>query len=521
MSYLELLSLTREPFSNSPDPDAYYAAETHSLCLNRLEIAIRLKRGLNVVLGEVGTGKSTLCRKLVKTLSEKPDFTVFCLLDGGAESAASFLKTLCTHFGVEWDGQDTAEAIDKIEGKVLKLALEEKRQLVLLIDEGQKLTPEALEILRVLLNFETNTEKLLQIVIFAQPEFRAVMDAIPNFRDRVNECLTLSPLSEKESLALLRHRLNLSGGEAAEKLFTTGALKALYKAGNGRPRPMIRLAHQALLGMLMTNKKAVDAGLVKIQAERNDGESKKSHIVRHTVIGVAAVVVLGAITAVLRPEWLPSPISAKVQQFFYPTTTLPLTDGPAVETGVTVGISTPATVTLTPKTEPAATPAIEPTPESTPEPAAPETHTLGTVTLATPMSFTEAALTFYGTKDAEEALQDANPGVAVRRTEFVLPELAFRTPNYLLRNSQLALAEFTTLQAAWDAMPTFAELTPRLAARRNAAGKLTFYLLARTSFRDPKRAWQWLAQHKASVTVTPKILPPYGRTENALFAFPE
>ena len=94
---------------------------------------------------------------------------------------------------------------------MLKLALEEKRQLVLLIDEGQKLTPEALEILRVLLNFETNTEKLLQIVIFAQPEFRAVMDAIPNFRDRVNECLTLSPLSEKESLALLRHRLNLSG----------------------------------------------------------------------------------------------------------------------------------------------------------------------------------------------------------------------------------------------------------------------------------------------------------------------
>ena len=90
MSYLELLSLTREPFSNSPDPDAYYAAETHSLCLNRLEIAIRLKRGLNGVLGEVGTGKCTLCRKLVKTLSEKPDFTVYCLLDGGAERAASF-----------------------------------------------------------------------------------------------------------------------------------------------------------------------------------------------------------------------------------------------------------------------------------------------------------------------------------------------------------------------------------------------------------------------------------------------
>ena len=521
MSYLELLSLTREPFSNSPDPDAYYAAETHSLCLNRLEIAIRLKRGLNVVLGEVGTGKSTLCRKLVKTLSEKPDFTVFCLLDGGAESAASFLKTLCTHFGVEWDGKDTAEAIDKIEGKVLKLALEEKRQLVLLIDEGQKLTPEALEILRVLLNFETNTEKLLQIVIFAQPEFRAVMDAIPNFRDRVNECLTLSSLSEKESLALLRHRLNLSGGEAAEKLFTTGALKALYKAGNGRPRPMIRLAHQALLGMLMTNKKSVDAGLVKVQAERNDGEPKKSHAVRKTAIGAVVVIVLGAVTALLRPEWLPPAVSAKVQQLFYPATTLPLTDGPAVETGVTVGTPAPATITLAPEPDTAAASAEE-TPNPSPEPtAAADNPMLGTVTLTAPMSFTEAAQTFYGTKEAEEALRNANPGIAERRSEFVLPELAFRTPNYLLKNSQLSLAEFDTLQAAWDALPALAAFSPRLAARRDAAGQLKFHLLARTSFRKPERAWQWLAQKNPPATLTPKVHPPYGRMENALYAFPE
>ena len=519
MSYLELLSLTREPFSNSPDPDAYYAAETHSLCVNRLEIAIRLKRGLNVVLGEVGTGKSTLCRKLVKTLTEKPDFTVICLLDGGAESAASFLKTLCTHFGVEWDGCDNAEAIDKIEGKVLKLALEEKRQLVLLIDEGQKLTPEALEILRVLLNFETNTEKLLQIVIFAQPEFRTVMDAIPNFRDRVNECLTLSPLSEKESLALIRHRLNLSGGEAAEKLFTTSALKAIYKASAGRPRPMIRLAHQALLGMILTNKTAVDAGLVKVQAERSQGEPAPKHTGRWIAAGVVALLIAAGAFALVRQDLLPASWQAKLQTLLYPV--MPIAGESAAPAAAVPKPQEGTVLQLTPIAEGALSAAASDTATPATDDAAAADHTLGTVTLSTPLTYADAALLFYGTPDAEEALHEANPGVAVKLREVVLPELAFRTPDYLLKNSQLAFAEYDTMQAAYEALPALAPLEPRLAARRDASGQLKFHLLARTSFSKPERAWQWLAQKKPLVKIEPKILPPYGRMENALYAFPE
>ena len=210
-----------------------------------------------------------------------------------------------------------------------------------------------------------------------------------------------------------------------------------------------------------------------------------------------------------------------MQQLFYPATTLPLTDGPAVETGVTIGTPAPATITLAPEPDTAAASAKE-TPTPSPEPtAAADNPMLGTVTLTAPMSFTEAAQTFYGTKEAEEALRNANPGIAERRTEFVLPELAFRTPNYLLKNSQLSLAEFDTLQAAWDALPALAAFSPRLAARRDAAGQLKFHLLARTSFRKPERAWQWLAQKNPPATLTPKVLPPYGRMENALYAFPE
>ena len=97
-SYLELLNLTREPFSNSPDPDAYCRTPTHEDCLNRLEIAIRLRRGLNVVLGEVGTGKSTLCRCLLRTLNEREGIDVFLLLDAGFDDADEFVRHLCELF---------------------------------------------------------------------------------------------------------------------------------------------------------------------------------------------------------------------------------------------------------------------------------------------------------------------------------------------------------------------------------------------------------------------------------------
>ena len=528
MSYLELLSLSREPFSNSPDPEAFYAAETHSLCLNRLEIAIRLKRGLNVVLGDVGTGKSTLCRKLVQTLSEKPGFTVFCLLDGGAESAASFLKILCTHFGVTWDGTDTAQAIEQIENRVLKLALEDKRQLVLLIDEGQKLTPEALEVLRVLLNFETNTEKLLQIIIFAQPEFRSVMDSMPNFRDRVNECLTLTALPEKEAVALLEHRLALSGGDAARKLFTPAAMKALYKAGNGRPRPMIRLAHQALLGMIMTNKKAVDAKLVKAQAQRNNENPATSHKSRAPRIAaitlVVAAALLGtALTLILNPQILPVAWQEKLATVY---STLQKNAAPVTKTPSDASLSqaAPAAATIenafARTTADAALPAIElEIGQTSVAPA--QTPTLGTAKLTKAITFSEAAVLFYGTTEAQEALQEANPGTALKRDEFVLPELAFRTPDYLLKNSQLSLAEFDSVQEALDALPALTTLQPRLAARRDPAGNLKFHLMARTSFSKPQNAWTWLAQKKPTAPVAPKILPPFGRTEYALYAFPE
>ena len=168
-------------FSNSPDPDAYYRTPTHEDCLNRLEIAIRLRRGLNVVLGEVGTGKSTLCRCLLRSLNEQSGIDVFLLLDAGFEDADEFVRHLCELFAGQRPPEGVArrECISVIQNRVFDKALEQNRNLVLFIDEGQKLSPAALEVLRELLNFETNTEKLLQIVILVSRNWHRSLKVCP------------------------------------------------------------------------------------------------------------------------------------------------------------------------------------------------------------------------------------------------------------------------------------------------------------------------------------------------------
>lgn len=273
-SYLELLNLTREPFSNSPDPDAYYRTPTHEDCLNRLEIAIRLRRGLNVVLGEVGTGKSTLCRCLLRSLNEQSGIDVFLLLDAGFEDADEFVRHLCELFAGQRPPEGVArrECISVIQNRVFDKALEQNRNLVLFIDEGQKLSPAALEVLRELLNFETNTEKLLQIVIFGQPELAQIIEGMPNFKDRINEYLYLKPLSMRESIRLVRHRLRLAGGQRAERLFSLGSLIALHRASRGKPRQLMRLGHQMLLALLVGNRTIVTGRMVWAQVARNGSD---------------------------------------------------------------------------------------------------------------------------------------------------------------------------------------------------------------------------------------------------------
>lgn len=271
MSYLELLELKEEPFSNSPDPEFFYESPQHLECLHRLEISIRLMRGLNVVLGEVGAGKSTLARLLLRNLNKDEKVKTYLLLDPHFSSSKAMLQVLYGQFV----GEEPSAALtewqlkEAVKNQLFKTAVEEDKLQVLLLDEGQKITHACLEVLRELLNYETNNTKLLQIVIFAQTEFSEMIRKYPNVADRINEYTTLGPLNYWQTRDLIRHRVKKAGiSPSRSELFTPLGYLAVHRLSGGYPRKVIRLCHKIMLGCILNNKKR--AGWMLVHACAKD-----------------------------------------------------------------------------------------------------------------------------------------------------------------------------------------------------------------------------------------------------------
>jgi general secretion pathway protein A len=260
MDYFALLNLRREPFSNSPDPDFFYKSRQHQTCLQQLELALRLRRGLNVVLGDVGTGKSTLCRELIRRFAREERFETHLILDPDYAAAEELLCSVLHKLEGRRppEGQSAFELRERIKSVLFDKGVEGGQVLVLLIDEGQKIPAACLEILRELLNFETNAQKLLQIVIFAQREFERSLAAHPNFADRVNLLLRLGPLSWRDTAGLVRFRLeHASSTLPAAPLFTPLGVLAIQRASQGYPRQIVHLCHHSLLALIIQNQRRV------------------------------------------------------------------------------------------------------------------------------------------------------------------------------------------------------------------------------------------------------------------------
>ncbi|MFA5069508.1 MAG: AAA family ATPase [Candidatus Omnitrophota bacterium] len=264
MSYYEALNLKSEPFSTSPDPYFFYPSSSHDSALKRLEIAIRLRRGLNVILGDVGTGKTTLSRMLIQLFKDEPDFVFHMILDPSYKTEFQFLSSLAKMFGVNPVFRSTLDYKDALEKYLFQKGVDEKKTIVLLIDEGQKLTPSQVEILRTLLNYETNEFKLLQLIILSQIELLPKIRRIRNFMDRINLKYIINPLDESETRALIRFRLKQAGhDDAGQELFTDNAIRHIYEYTQGYPRKISMFCHDALEMLIMRNKKFVDEGIVE------------------------------------------------------------------------------------------------------------------------------------------------------------------------------------------------------------------------------------------------------------------
>lgn len=263
MSYYKILGLDREPFSTSPDPQFFYHSTSHNTALKRLEIAIRLRRGLCLILGDIGTGKTTLSRTLLQAFKDEPDFIFHMILDPSFKSEFQFLLHLVKMFGIVPEFKSTLDFKEALEKYLFQKGVEENKTIILLIDEGQKITPENLEVLRTLLNYETNEYKLLQLVIMAQVELLPRVTRIRNFMDRVALKYTINPLDETETREMIEFRLKQAGYNGLHNLFDNEAIKLIYQQTQGYPRRIAMLCHDAMEALIMQDSRVVDAAIIK------------------------------------------------------------------------------------------------------------------------------------------------------------------------------------------------------------------------------------------------------------------
>jgi len=273
MEYFKLLNLTKEPFSNSPDPDFFFQSAQHVDCLQKLELSLRLRRGLNVVIGEVGTGKTTLCRQLIRKFSDDTRFEILLILDPFFKKPEDALITLADLFGLEKNEFQDEKGIERnikeqIKQHLFLKGVEKGKTLVLIIDEGQKMPLWLIEVLRELLNYETNQYKLLQIVIFAQKEFESVLSQYHNFADRISLFHRLHPLSFLNMIRMIGFRLEKAGFNGSVfSFFSYPALWYIFRSTGGYPRKVIHLCHQAMLLTVVQNKPRVVRSVVRACAK--------------------------------------------------------------------------------------------------------------------------------------------------------------------------------------------------------------------------------------------------------------
>jgi general secretion pathway protein A len=264
MSYYKILGLHDEPFSTSPDPSYFFLSSQHKAALTRLRIALSLKRGLSVIVGDVGTGKTTLSRKLSQVLKEEPDVCFYMILNPYFRTQKQFLSRLVALFHAPMDPKRTSglDCIEAVEQFLFRTGVQEKKRVVLLIDEAQLLPHYVLEILRILLNYETNEFKILQLVLVGQMELVPVLSKMPNFWDRIALKCVLNPLNLAETREVIQFRLQ-QAGYLGEGLFSDDAIRLIHEHTRGYPRQMSMLCHNLLEMLVMKDLTVVDEGLVR------------------------------------------------------------------------------------------------------------------------------------------------------------------------------------------------------------------------------------------------------------------
>jgi general secretion pathway protein A len=274
--YEAFYRLSGPPFRLTPDPRFLFLSAHHHEALGHLLFGIREGTGFINVTGEIGTGKTTLLRALLRELDPN---TIVAYIFNPVLSDLELLQSINSEFGLPATSASKKELIDELNRFLLAKKVAGAR-VVVIVDEAQNLAPMVLEQLRLLSNLETETEKLLQIVLVGQPELRAILGRpdLAQLNQRITVRWHLEPLDRKETGEYVRHRLRIAGGTPATELFTRSALRLIYRYSGGVPRLINIVAHRALLTGFTKEQKTIGAATVRqaIRELRRDDSASSS-----------------------------------------------------------------------------------------------------------------------------------------------------------------------------------------------------------------------------------------------------
>jgi general secretion pathway protein A len=304
--YLSFFGLNEKPFAITPDPRYLYLSERHAEALAHLLYGINEAGGFVQLTGEVGTGKTTIVRSL---LAQTPKNAEIALILNPRMTAPEFLLTICEEIGIgvpDSSMESLKDLVDVLSHYLLR-AHAAGRRVVLVVDEAQNLAPAVLEQVRLLTNLETNTQKLLQIILIGQPELRELLgrNELRQLAQRITGRYHLHPLSRDETAAYVRHRLRVAG--ATTEIFSGTALSEIYRLSTGVPRVINVICDRALLGAYSMDSHRVTGTLVRHAAAEVFGKRIAPNWLPWAAVASTAVVLLSATVAL----WSARPWSSK------------------------------------------------------------------------------------------------------------------------------------------------------------------------------------------------------------------
>ena len=291
--YESFFKLRGKPFQLNPDPAFFYGSRGHRRAMAYLEYGLHQSEGFIVITGEIGAGKTTIVRSLLEHLD--PDKVVAANLVSTQIDAKDILRMVAAAFGLPNRSLDKAGLLLALETFLVSVTAAGKRAL-LVVDEAQNLTPDAVEELRMLSNFQLEDHALLQSFLVGQPEFRDMMQSaeMQQLRQRVIASYHLGPLDAEETRAYIEHRLGHVGWNG-DPIFSPAAFTTIYGHSGGIPRRINTLCDRLLLAAFLAERHSIDEGDVRAVIEElneefaaRDGKADARPILRDAVAGASA-----------------------------------------------------------------------------------------------------------------------------------------------------------------------------------------------------------------------------------------